>query len=51
MEQASSKLKVKSIKEGARSTLSLIDKRRKGELTSLRTSFGKLNRALLDGVD
>mgnify|MGYP003474255180 CR=1 FL=1 len=51
MEAVSSKLKIKTIKEGAASTLSLIDRRRRGELTSLRTSFEKLNKALLNGVD
>ncbi len=44
-------LKVKSIKEGVSSTLRYIKARREGELSSLKTSFTKLNQALLNGID
>ena len=44
-------LKVRSIKEGVKSTLKYIKARRDGELTSLKTSFSKLNLALLNGID
>ena len=44
-------LEVKHISSGVDSTISYISKLRKGEITSLKTSFSKLNKALLNGVD
>jgi hypothetical protein len=44
-------LKISPISEGVNKALRYIDERRKGNLKSLRTSFKKLNHALLEGID
>ena len=47
----SSPLEFKHISTGVTKTLEYIDKRRKGEEKSLKTSFSKLNKVLLGGID
>lgn len=44
-------MEYRHISYGVESAIKSIDKRRKGELRSLKTSFQKLNKALLNGVD
>ena len=47
----SNKLPIKSTVDGAAATLELIRQRKEGKLTSLKTSFNKLNKHLLNGID
>lgn len=49
--QTQGSLKVRPIKTAVKSAIDYVHKRRSGELTSLKTSFVKLNNALLNGVD
>ncbi len=44
-------LEVRHISQGVASTVSYIDSLRSGKIKSLKTSFAKLNKALLNGVD
>jgi archaellum biogenesis ATPase FlaH len=44
-------MEYRHISYGANSALNYIDKRRKGEIVSLKTSFKKLNKALMAGID
>lgn len=44
-------LKVRHISHGVDSTKTYIERLRSGEVKSLKTSFPKLNKALLNGVD
>jgi hypothetical protein len=46
-----SSLPVKHIATAVEETIDYINKRRKGELTSLKTSLPKFNNALLNGVE
>jgi len=44
-------LEVRHISSGIDSTIDYINKLRTGRIKSLKTSFSKLNKALLNGVD
>ena len=44
-------MEYRHISYGVDSALNYIDKRRKGEIVSLKTSFAKLNKALMAGID
>jgi len=51
MEQVSSSLEVRHISKGAELTEKYIERRRRGEITSLKTSKPKFNATFMNGID